>query len=165
MTVEGTTVRVKGSKGELTQELHPFVSMEVLPEGVQVSVKQPEEKKQSAMWGTFSSLLKNMITGVSEGFEKKLEINGVGYNWKASGKKLTVNAGYSHPVDVELPEGVSVAVEANVLTLTSIDKQQLGHIAAEIRKIRPPEPYKGKGIKYADEHIRRKSGKQAAGGE
>ncbi|MBI2411468.1 MAG: 50S ribosomal protein L6 [Candidatus Kerfeldbacteria bacterium] len=163
VTVDAGVVTVKGSKGTLQHAIHPVVSMNIGPDGVLVSVEKPEVKKQSAVWGTFVSLMKNMITGVSAGYEKKLEINGVGYGWNVAGKNLTIKCGYSHPVVVELPEGITASVEGNVLTLAGIDKQLVGELAANIRKIRLPEPYKGKGIKYADEQIRRKAGKQAAG--
>lgn len=165
VTVELTDaeVKVKGPKGELFMELHPSVSANVVEGSVQLSVKNPELKKEASLWGTFGSLVKNMIIGVTEGFEKKLEINGVGYGWQVSGKKLTVKAGYSNPVEVQLPEGIEASVEDTVLTIAGIDKQLVGEVTANIRKIRTPEPYKGTGIKYIDEQIRRKSGKQAAG--
>lgn len=162
--VKDRVVIVKGPKGELTQELHPYVNVEVKEEGVVVTVQKPEVKAHAAMWGTFAALIRNMLQGVSEGYQKKLLIKGVGYGWKVAGQKLTVNAGYSHPVDITLPEGVTASAEKNELTLQSINKQQVGEIAANIRKVRPPEPYKGSGIQYDDEQVRRKAGKQAAGG-
>lgn len=161
VSVNGNVVTVKGDKGELTLDLHAFVNVEVADNVVTVTVAKPENKDQAAMWGTFTSLIGNMIEGVTEGFKKQLEINGVGYGFQVSGKKLTVKAGYSHPVERELPEGVEATVEGNVLTLESADKQLVGQFAAELRSIRKPEPYKGTGIKYIDEQIRRKAGKQA----
>lgn len=163
--LQGTVVRVKGPKGELTLELHPSVTVTVAENEATVSVQNPEVKADRSLWGTFSALLQNMVDGVTEGFEKKLEISGVGYGWQVSGKKLTVKAGYSHLVEVELPEGITAAVEDNVLTLSGADKQLVGETTAGIRKIRLTEPYKGTGIKYVGEHIRRKSGKQAVGGD
>lgn len=163
--VKDGSVTISGPKGELTQELHPFVQLEVADGQVKVSVKNPQVKAEASMWGTFSSLVINMITGVTEGFEKKLEINGVGYGWQVSGKKLTVKAGYSHPVEMELPEGIDASVEDKVLTIAGVSKQLVGQVAANIRSVREPEPYKGSGIKYTDEQIRRKAGKQAAAGE
>lgn len=163
-TKDGSLI-VKGPKGELTQNIHPWVTVTVAEGEATVSVANTDDRKQRAMWGTFASLVGNMVEGVTEGFEKKLEINGVGYGWQLSGKKLTVKAGYSHPVDVQLPEGIDASVEDNVLTLVGINKQLVGELAANIRKIRKPEPYKGKGIKYVDEQIKRKQGKQAVGAE
>lgn len=161
VTINDREVTVKGPKGELKQEMHPWVKIEISPEGIVTSVADPENQRQKAMWGTVASLILNMITGVTEGYEIKLEINGVGYQWQVSGQKLTIKAGYSHPVIMELPASVKGAAEGNVLTLTSIDKQAVGEIASNIRKVRKPEPYKGKGIKYTDEIIKRKQGKQA----
>lgn len=157
--VKDATVVVKGSKGELQQALHPYVSVAVEENEVVVTVQNPETKKERAMWGTFTSLIQNMVEGVTEGFEKKLEINGVGYGWQVSGKKVTVKAGYSHPVEYALPEGIEAAADGKVLSISGIDKQRVGEVAANIRKIRKPEPYKGTGIKYVDEHIIRKAGK------
>jgi len=163
--LENGFVVVKGPKGELKEKLHNFIKVEIKPEEVVVSVNHPEVKKEGAMWGLFRTLIQNMITGVNQPFEKKLEINGVGYRAAMSGAKLTLNVGYSHPVDFQLPAGVSAKVDANVITLTGISKYFVGEAAAQIRKIRKPEPYKGKGIKYVDEVIRRKAGKSAAKGE
>lgn len=156
---------VKGAKGELKQPLMPYITVQVEESQATVAVKDENDQEQRAMWGTTASLLKNMIAGVKDGFEKKLEINGVGYQFQASGKKLTIKAGYSHPVEMQLPEGIDASVEENVLTLSGIDKQAVGEFAANVRKVRLPEPYKGAGIKYADEQILRKAGKQAVGTE
>jgi large subunit ribosomal protein L6 len=163
--LENGFVVVKGPKGELKEKLHNFVKVEIKSEEIIVSVNRPEVKKEGALWGLFRTLIQNMVAGVNQPFEKKLEINGVGFRAAISGTKLTLNVGYSHPVDFQLPQGVSAKVDANVITLTGISKYLVGETAAQIRKIRKPEPYKGKGIKYADEVIRRKAGKSAAKGE
>ncbi len=163
--IENDFIIVKGPKGELKQKLHEKVKIEISDSEIKVSVEKPEVKKQKALWGLFRSLINNMVIGVNEGFEKKLEINGVGYKASISGQKLTLHVGYSHPVDYMLPEGIKGQVEGNIITISGIDKQLVGEIAAQIRKIRKPEPYKGKGIKYVDEVIRRKVGKAAAKGQ
>ncbi len=162
--IENDFIIIKGPKGELKQKLHEKVKVKINDSEIEVSVEKPEIKKQRALWGLFRSLINNMVTGVNEGFEKKLEINGVGYKASISGQKLTLHVGYSHPVDYMLPEGIKGQVEGNIITISGIDKQLVGEIAAQIRKIRKPEPYKGKGIKYIDEIIRRKVGKAAAKG-
>ena len=124
-----------------------------------------EAKKEKAMWGLYRSLINNMVVGLNDGFEKKLEVIGVGYRVALSGQKITLNVGYSHPVDYDLPEGINAQVEGNNITISGVDKQLVGEVAAQIRKVRKPEPYKGKGIKYSDEVIRRKEGKAAVKGE
>lgn len=120
-----------------------------------------EGKQQRALWGLWRSLIKNMVIGVTIGYQKKLEINGIGFKAAVSGNKLTLNVGFSHPVIYELPAGVTAKIEANTIILSGFDKQLVGEVAAQIRKIKKPEPYKGKGIKYSDEVIRRKAGKTA----
>ncbi len=157
-------IKVKGPKGELEQIIHPKVKIEKEGEVVNVSVTKPEDKEERSLWGLFGSLVKNMILGVTDGFEKKLEVNGVGYKVSSSGNKLVLNVGYSHPVEFELPQGITAEVDKNVITIKGFDKQEVGQTAARIRSIRKPEPYKGKGIKYIDEVIRRKAGKTAAKG-
>lgn len=158
-------VRVKGPKGELTMTSHPLAT--IVTEEVDggnalvVTMKHTNSTVARALWGTTRALLKNMMIGVTEGFRKSLEINGVGYKVALNGTTLRLNVGYSHPVEYKLPGDVSATVEGNVITLTSTAKQRVGQVAAEIRKIRKPEPYKGKGIKYMDETIRRKAGKAA----
>jgi len=154
-------VSVKGPKGELKQRLHQSVKLEInLAEKVaMVTVRNPEEHKQNALWGLFRRLIDNMVIGVTQGFEKKLEINGIGYRAAASGQKLTLNVGYSHPVVFAVPAGIACKVTENVISLIGADKQMVGEVAANIRRIRKPEPYLGKGIKYSDEVIRRKAGK------
>lgn len=162
--MDGEFLVVKGPKGELREKIHPLALVELSEQEIKVNVAKPDVKKERAMWGLFRTLINNMVIGVNQGYEKKLEINGVGYRAAVAGNKLTLNVGFSHPVDFTLPEGVAGAVAANVITLNSIDKYLLGETAAQIRKIRKPEPYKGKGIKYSDEVIRRKAGKTAAKG-
>lgn len=152
---------VKGSKGELQRTIHPLVTITIDGDTMSVSVAQEQDKKQRALWGTFASHLKNMVTGVVEGFKKELEINGVGYRVSMQGQDLKVEAGYSHPVIYKAIEGVTISTEKNLITVESINKELLGRVASEIRAIRKPEPYKGKGIKYIDEQIRRKAGKTA----
>lgn len=164
--IEGDLVTVKGPKGTLTQKIHPLVKVEIKDKEIFVLVENPTDCNENALWGLFRSLINNMVVGVTNGFEKKLEINGVGYKARVEGtKKLILNVGYSHPVDFELPAGITCQVENNQITLTGIDKQLVGETAANIRKIRKPEPYKGKGIKYADEVLRHKAGKTAAKSE
>lgn len=163
VTIIDRIVTVKGPKGELVQTLHPVITATVEADGVHISVQHPTDKFERAIWGTTGALIRNMIIGVTEQFSKQLEINGVGYGFEIQGKKLQIKAGYSHLVYLDIPESVKVTQERNVLTLTSHDKQLVGQFAAQIRKVRKPEPYKGKGIKYSDEVITRKQGKQAAG--
>jgi large subunit ribosomal protein L6 len=163
--IEDDFIIVKGPKGELKEKLHSLVIVEIGTEDIKVSVKNIANKKEKSLWGLFASLIKNMVIGVTEGFSKKLEINGVGYKAAASGNKILLNLGFSHPIDFQLPEGISAQVEGNIITLSGINKYLVGETAAQIRKIRKPEPYKGKGIKYIDEVILRKAGKTAAKGE
>ncbi len=155
----GNKVTVKGPKGTLERVLP--ADMEIKVEGAEVVVSRPNDLKRSkSLHGLTRTLIHNMVSGVTEGYEKKLEVNGVGYRAAKQGKKLTLNLGYSHPVEMEDPEGVETVVEGqNVIFVRGIDKEKIGQYAAEIRDKRRPEPYKGKGIKYADEHIRRKVGK------
>ena len=156
---EDNFVTVKGPKGELSFKFNHEMTIEV--EGSTCVVKRPNDDKQTKMLhGTTRAVLHNMVVGVSEGFKKTLEINGVGYRAQLSGNKVVVSAGYSHPVEMEIPEGLKVELPKNTqIIISGIDKQLVGQFAAEIREIRKPEPYKGKGIKYADETIRRKVGK------
>ena len=156
---ENNSVTVKGPKGTLTRTLP--AEMEIKKEGAEIVISRPNDLKRSkALHGLTRALLHNMVVGVSEGFQKTLEINGVGYRAAKEGKKLTLSLGYSHPVVMIDPEGVeSVCETANKIVIKGIDKEKVGQYAAEIRGKRGPEPYKGKGIKYADEHIRRKAGK------
>ena len=162
VTVENVDnfVTVKGPKGTLTQQMLKDITMKV--EGNQLTFERLNESAK-AMHGTMNALVKNMIVGVTEGYAKGLEIVGVGYRFNVQGKKLVINAGYSHPVEMEVPEGLTVESVSNTeITVKGIDKMLVGEFAANIRKVRQPEPYKGKGIRYKDEHIRRKEGKKAA---
>lgn len=155
---------VKGAKGELKQEIHDLIRLEITPEAIKVSVADSENKKERAMWGLFYSLIKNMVQGVSQGYEKKLEIQGVGYKVAGGGNALNLSLGFSHPVNFPMPAGIVAAVEGNTITISGIDKQLVGETAAQIRRLKKPEPYKGKGIRYVGEIVRRKAGKTAAKG-
>ncbi|MBD3247948.1 50S ribosomal protein L6 [Candidatus Falkowbacteria bacterium] len=163
--IDGNLIIVKGPKGELKQEIKDLVDVKVESDKIIVDIKDKDDQEQKSFWGLYRSLINNMVKGVEEGFEKKLEVNGVGYRVQAQGNKLVLNVGFSHPVEFDLPEGVSATVEGNIITISGFDKQMVGEVAARIRKVRKPEPYKGKGIKYVDEIIRRKEGKSAAKGE
>ena len=155
---ENNKVTVKGPKGTLERVLPS--EMEIKVEGTEVTVSRPNDlKKMKSLHGLTRTLIHNMVVGVTDGYEKKLEVNGVGYKAAKSGKKLTLNLGYSHPVEMEDPEGIETVVEGNNIIVNGIDKEKVGQFAAENRDQRRPEPYKGKGIKYADETIRRKVGK------
>lgn len=162
--IDNNHVVVKGSKGELSQDIHDNVIINQKDNKISVTVKNAEEKFQKSLWGLSQRLIQNMIIGVSTGFSKKLEINGVGYKAEVKGRTLNLHLGYSHPIDYAFPDGVEISVEKNVITVEGADKQVVGQTAAEIRSKRKPEPYKGKGIKYSDEIIRRKVGKAAAKG-
>lgn len=158
---ENNYVVVKGSKGTLERELP--VEMDIKVEDGQVIVTRPSDlKKMKALHGLTRTLIQNMVIGVSEGYQKVLEVNGVGYKAAKQGKKLVLSLGYSHPVEMEDPEGLETTVDGNKIVVKGISKEKVGQYAAEIREKRKPEPYKGKGIKYADEVIRRKVGKTGA---
>ena len=167
MIPEGVTVEendgvitVKGPKGTLEKTLLRGVKYNVKDNEITLTI---ENEKDAAMHGTMNALLQNMIIGVTKGYSRELEIVGVGYRFNVQGSKLIINAGYSHPVTLTIPEGIKAEVKDNTqLTLSGIDKELLGEFAAQVRKVRKPEPYKGKGIRYSDEHIRRKEGKKAA---
>ena len=159
---EGNVVTVKGPKGTLTQALAP--AMTIKQEGAEILVTRPnDEKANRSLHGLTRTLLHNMILGVTEGFKKELDVNGVGYRVAKEGNKLVMNIGYSHQVTMEEPAGLTIEVpNPNKIIVSDADKQKVGQLAAEIREKRPPEPYKGKGIKYTDEVIRRKEGKTGA---
>ena len=159
VTVNGSEASVKGPKVELKRTVHP--NMTVTVEGNEILVTRPNDEKQNrALHGLTRSLIHNMVVGVTDGFKKELEVNGVGYRVQKTGKDLVMNLGYSHQVVVSEVDGITIECpSANKIIISGPDKQQVGQFAAEIREKRPPEPYKGKGIKYADEHIRRKEGK------
>ena len=159
--LEGNIFKVKGPKGELTQEIHPRVKINIDDKSMHVTVKDENLKSDRALWGLFASLIINMVHGVTEGFEKKLEVNGIGFKVNAVKNTLKLNLGFSHEVIFEVPADLTVLVEKNVITISGINKQRVGEITAQIRSLKKPEPYKGKGIKYIDEVIRRKAGKTA----
>ena len=156
---ENNVVTVKGPKGTLTKELHPEMKIE-LADGVLTVIRPSEEKMHKSLHGLTRTLLNNMVEGVTNGFSKELDVNGVGYRVQKNGKVLVLNLGYSHPIEMPEEDGITIDVpNPNKIIVSGIDKQQVGQFAAVIREKRPPEPYKGKGIKYVDEHIRRKEGK------
>jgi len=156
-------VIVKGPKGELTQNILNNVIVNIEDKAVKVIPKDKNKVEDKAVWGLTRALIANMVQGVTEGFEKKLEINGVGYKAVMQGDKLVLNLGYSHPIEMKFPKGIEVSVEKNLVTIKGFDKYLVGETAAIIRSKRKPEPYKGKGIKYTDEVIIRKAGKKVAG--
>ena len=162
VSIDGSTVTVKGPKGELSRTVHS--NMIVEKDGATVTVKRPDDTKiNRSLHGLTRTLIANMVYGVNEGFKKELEINGVGYRAAKQGNQLVMNIGYSHQVFMDEPEGITIEVPApNKIVVLGADKQKVGQFAAEIREKRPPEPYKGKGIKYVDEVIRRKVGKTGA---
>ncbi|WP_289023489.1 50S ribosomal protein L6 [Desulfobacter postgatei] len=161
ITLDGDIINVKGPKGSLHRKLHPAVNIAIDNQVLNVTT-DTSDKKKVALQGLYRSLIYNMVHGVTEGYEKKLVLSGIGYRAETKGKSLVLSVGYSNPVDFALPDGVTAAVDKNVeVTLVCIDKELLGQAAANIRAIRPPEPYKGKGIMYADERIIRKAGKTA----
>jgi len=150
---------VEGQKGSLSRTIHPAIDLKI-KDGIMNITMVAEDRKSRALQGLTRSLISNMITGVTQGFERVLEINGIGYRAEVKGKSLVLNIGYSNPVDFDLPQGVAAEVDKNnIIKLSCIDNEKLGQTAAAIRRLRPPEPYKGKGIKYAEERIRRKAGK------
>ena len=157
--VAGSEVSVKGPKGNLVQQLHPSVSVE--QDDKTLTVK-PADDAAIPMAGTFRSLVNNMVTGVSDGFEKKLTLVGVGYRAQVQGSKLTLALGFSHPIEYSAPEGVTIEVPSQTeIVVKGCDKQKVGQVASEIRSFRPPEPYKGKGVRYSDERVVRKEAKKA----
>lgn len=159
VTINGTNVKVKGKKGELERTFQPCLVIK--QEGEEILVTPADEERETnAFWGLTRTLIANMITGVSEGFEKKLELVGVGYRAALKGKDLELSLGFSHPVIVKAPEGITFEVPTqNEINVQGASKEQVGQVAADIRKWRKPEPYKGKGIRYAGEYVRRKAGK------
>ncbi|KPJ55689.1 50S ribosomal protein L6 [Parcubacteria bacterium DG_74_2] len=175
--IEDGKVTIKGPKGELSKEIRPEIKIEVKDKKLYVFPKKEiqensvvkkdsgETKQIKAFWGLFRAFLANMIKGVTEGFEKKLEIQGLGYKASLEGNDLILNIGFSHQKKIEMPEGIELSIEKNIITVSGIDKELVGQVAAKIRKVRPPEPYKGKGIRYVDEVVRKKVGKKATTAE
>ena len=162
VNINDNNVTVKGPKGELTLEVNPIVKVTIEDNEIVVS-KVKDTKEANILSGTTNANINNMLVGVSEGYTKELEAVGVGYRFAVSGNKITVSAGYSHPIEVKVPEGITVTSPSNTeLTISGYNKQKVSEFAANVRKIREPEPYKGKGIRYKEEHIRRKEGKKAA---
>ncbi len=159
--VKDGTIRVKGPKGQLERPMHALITFEVKDNVVEA--KRPDDSRNArAAHGLMRALTNNMVKGVSDGFERKLEINGVGYRAEIKGQQIVMQLGYSHPIEYDLPKGINGKVEKNIVILSGIDKELLGQTAAKVRSFRPPEPYKGKGIKYVEEHIQRKVGKAGA---
>lgn len=161
VSLEKNIIKVSGSKGELEQKIHPQIKVEVSGNEIKFETSS-KDKKIRAIWGLLRNLTANMIKGVSEGFEKTLEIHGVGFKAKVEGEKLHLSLGFSHPVEIDPPKGITFAVEKNKIKISGVDRQLVGETAAKIRLLKKPEPYKGKGIKYSDEIIKRKAGKAAA---
>ncbi|EKD57543.1 MAG: 50S ribosomal protein L6 [uncultured bacterium] len=158
--IAGNTIMVNGPGGELRFVKDKRIDAKVV-DGSIVTSKKEETPKASELWGLTRTLINNMVIGASEGFEKKLEFKGTGYRVAVDGNKLVLRMGYNRPVEMEIPEGLEVKLQKNIITVSGSDKQKVGQFTAEIRKVRKPEPYKGKGIRYADESIRRKAGKAA----
>jgi len=159
ITYKDRVITVQGEKGTLTRAIHPNIDLEIEKDTITV-IMQKETQGNRALQGLTRSLVANMVIGVEKGFERILEINGIGYRASLSGNTLVLNLGFSHPVNFELPDGIAAKVDKNnTVTLSGINKELLGQTAASIRSLRPPEPYKGKGIKYAEEYIQRKAGK------
>ncbi len=162
--IKDNIVTVKGSKGELKREINPIIKVEVKEN--EIILTRPDDSSEAKSFhGLYRSLVANMVEGVTQGFQKKLEIVGVGYRAKASGKKITLNLGYSHPIEYTAPDGIEFKMSEenkNMIIVEGIDKEVVGEVAAKVRSFRKPEPYKGKGVKYHDEYIRRKAGKAAA---
>lgn len=162
VTIDGNIVSIKSSKGNLTLNVDPLIEVKVEDNTIK-TIQKKESKRANIMQGTTNSLISSMLTGVSSGFEKSLEAVGVGYRFNVQGKKIVVSAGYSHPVEVIVPDGLTAELISNTeIVIKGIDKQKVSEFAANVRKIREPEPYKGKGIRYKGEFVRRKEGKKAA---
>ena len=160
ITYTDRVLTVSGEKGTLTRTIHPDVIVNIDKNTLAVTIDTMDKKTRS-LWGMTRALIANMVVGVSQGFERSLEINGIGYRAELKGKNIKFNLGYSHPIDFPLPEGISANIEKNMIKLSGIDKELLGYTASTIRSLRPPEPYKGKGVKYVEEYIQRKAGKTA----
>lgn len=160
VTLEGGVLTVKGPKGTLSEKIRKVIEVKIENETITVNpLKETIEAR--ALWGTYAALIRNMVKGVTDGYAKVLEVEGVGYRADAQGQKLTLNVGFSHPVIMEVPQGLTAIVEKNVITISGFNKHQVGQFAANVRKVKEPEPYKGKGIRYQGEYIIRKQGKKA----
>jgi len=164
VTVKDNLVTVKGPLGTLSQQIHPLVNVKFEGDVLEVSVAKPDNKEQNSLWGLSRTLLDNLVIGVTKGFSKQLEINGIGFKADVKGNVLVLNVGFSHQVNYEFAKSIKITVEKNIITVTGNNKQEVGQVAAEIRAIKKPEPYKGKGIKYLNEVIRRKAGKAVKSG-
>lgn len=164
VTADAGELVVKGPKGTLSEKIHPVVTISVEGNEARVSVREPENRDNRALWGLYGALLRNMVKGVTEGFTRQLEARGVGYKVRVEGKNLVLDVGYSHEVFFPVPENIAITTEKTFITITGIDKQKVGFVASQIRKVRKPEPYKGKGIRYTDEVVMMKAGKAAKAG-
>lgn len=162
--IEDSKITIKGPKGELQREIRPEIKIEI-KEGKILTIPEKETKKTKAFWGLTRALVFNMVKGVTEGYKKKLQMEGVGYKANLEGEDLILQVGFSHPVKIKKTEGIEFSVEKNIITVSGIDNELVGQLAAKIRAVRPPEPYKGKGIRYVGEQVRRKAGKKAAATE
>jgi large subunit ribosomal protein L6 len=163
LQIENQRIMVKGPKGQLFREIRPEIKVE-LKEGKIIVIPQIKTKKTKAFWGLTRQLIVNMIEGVTKGFEKKLKIEGIGYKASLKDEDLVLEVGFSHPVEIKAPQGIKFSVVKDIISIFGIDKELVGNVAAKIRKVRPPDPYKGKGIRYIDEIIRKKPGKKAVTG-
>ncbi len=162
VSYKNRVITIEGEKGSLTRSIHPAVELDIADGRITV-IPVKDDRVSRSLQGLTRALVSNMVTGVTGGFERVLEINGIGYRAAIKGNRIDFALGYSHPIEFVLPEGISASIEGTtVIKLSGIDKEALGHVAAAIRRLRPPEPYKGKGIKYAEEHIQRKAGKTGA---
>ncbi len=161
--IENKEIFVKGQKGELKQALPDFLRVVIKGQELNLTIGNIKDRKQKSLWGTMNRLIFNMIKGVTDGFEKRLELVGVGYRAEVNDDKLILRLGFSHLIEYPIPSDIKITVEKNLIIITGINKQRVGDVAAKIRRFRKPEPYKGKGVKYVDEVIRRKVGKKAVG--
>jgi large subunit ribosomal protein L6 len=160
LTLSGRKVTAKGPKGELSYTVHECIGLDIEADQATVT-RNSEEREVRALHGLSRALINNLVEGVANGFSKTLEIIGTGYRAQVQGKTVVLNLGYSHPIEFALPDGIEAKIDGNKLTISGIDKQRVGQVAAEIRRLRPPEPYKGKGVRYENEYVRRKAGKSA----
>ena len=157
--IEENIVKIKGPKGELSLKVTPEIKIEIVDNKISF-IPKIKNKQTNSFWGLTRTLVSNMVKGVTEGFEKKLEIKGVGFKANIEGENLVLNVGYSHPVKIKIPEGLKISVEKNIINVSGIDKELVGQVAANIRKVKKPEPYKGKGIRYLGEVVKKKVGKK-----